>query len=84
MEAMIYHGVYDRAADGTIWGSTPEFPGALGAGDTLEEARASLRKGIEIWIEADIDFGHGHIDAMPDELVEIVDLSEMERPPIAL
>jgi len=74
---MAYHGIYERASDGSVWGRTPEFDGAFGAGDTLEEARASLRKGIREWIEMDIDFGFGHIDAMPDELIEIVDLSEM-------
>ena len=81
---MIYHGVYDRAEDGTIWGHTPEFPGALGAGDTLIEARASLRKGIEIWIEADRDFGYGQLKEIPGELVEVVDTSEMDAVPVAL
>jgi len=52
METMTYRGVYDRAEDGTIWGYAPEVPGAYGAGDTLEEAKASLREGIRLWIEA--------------------------------
>ena len=81
---MTYHGIYERGVDGTIWGRTPEFSGAFGAGDTLEEARASLREGIRLWIEADLEFGFGHVDAMPDELIEVVDLSEMGDGAIAL
>jgi predicted RNase H-like HicB family nuclease len=76
---MTYHGVYDRAVDGTIWGLTPEFPGAYGAGDTLEEARASLRDGIRLWIEVDLEYGFGHIVSEPDELIEVVDLSELQK-----
>ena len=81
---MTYHGIYERSSDGSVWGRSPEFSGAYGAGDTLEEARASLRAGIEIKIEFDLQRGYGHINAMPDELVEIVDVSEMGEGPIAL
>jgi predicted RNase H-like HicB family nuclease len=84
METMTYHGVYDRAEDGTIWGRTPEFPGAFGAGDTLREARESLREGIRLWIEVDLEYGHGHIASAPDELIEVVDLSEMQEGTYAL
>jgi predicted RNase H-like HicB family nuclease len=80
---MTYRGIYERAEDGTIWGRTDEFDCAFGAGDTLEEAQASLREGIRLWIEADIDFGFGHVEAMPDELLEIVDLSELEYPELS-
>jgi predicted RNase H-like HicB family nuclease len=81
---MTYHGIYERAEDGTIWGRTPEFSGAFGAGDTLDEARASLREGIRLWIEVDLEYGFGHVESMPDELVEVVDLSELDAGPIAL
>jgi predicted RNase H-like HicB family nuclease len=81
--AMTYHGIYERADDGTIWGRTPEFPGALGAGDTLAEAQASLREGIRLWIEVGLELGHDDVSEMPAELVEIVDLSEMREGPIA-
>ncbi|HTD33111.1 MAG TPA: hypothetical protein VK665_05605 [Candidatus Elarobacter sp.] len=80
---MTYHGVYDRAVDGTIWGRTPEFSGAYGSGATLDEARASLREGIRLWFEVGLELGHGDVTAMPDELVEIVDLSEMQGGAIA-
>jgi len=48
---MIYQAICERAEDGTIWGYAPDVPGALGAGDTLEEAKKSLREGIRLWIE---------------------------------
>ena len=48
---MTYHAVYDRAEDGSVWGYTPDVPGAYGAGDTLDEAKASLREGIRLWFE---------------------------------
>jgi predicted RNase H-like HicB family nuclease len=48
---MTYQAIYERAEDGTIWGYTPDVPGAFGAGDTLEEAKESLREGIRLWIE---------------------------------
>jgi predicted RNase H-like HicB family nuclease len=80
---MTYHGIYERAEGGTIWGRTPEFSGAFGAGDTLEEARASLREGIRLWLEVGLELGHPDVTEMPDELVEIVDLSEMQEGPIA-
>jgi predicted RNase H-like HicB family nuclease len=81
---MNYQAIYERAEDGTIWGRTPEFPGAFGAGDTLEEARASLREGIRLWIEVDLEYGFGHITAEPDELIEVVDLSELQKSANAL
>jgi predicted RNase H-like HicB family nuclease len=48
---MTYQAIYERAEDGSIWGYTPDVPGAFGAGDTLDEAKASLREGIRLWIE---------------------------------
>jgi len=49
---MTYQAIYERADDGTIWGYTPDVPGAFGAGDTLDEAKESLREGIRLWIQA--------------------------------
>jgi predicted RNase H-like HicB family nuclease len=68
-----YHGVYDRAEDGSIWGYAPEFPGAYGAGDTLEEAQASLREGIRLWLEIAREDGTQLPTSLgiADELVEL-------------
>ena len=49
---MKYSAIFERATDGTIWGYCPELPGATGAGDTLDAAKASLREGARLWIEA--------------------------------
>ena len=51
METLTYQAIFERSDDGSIWGYTPEVPGATGAGETLDEARSSLRRGIELWIE---------------------------------
>ncbi|MBV8332455.1 MAG: type II toxin-antitoxin system HicB family antitoxin [Candidatus Eremiobacteraeota bacterium] len=49
---MTFQAIFERASDGSIWGYCPDVPGASGAGNSLEEARESLRKGIALWIEA--------------------------------
>jgi predicted RNase H-like HicB family nuclease len=48
---MKYLVLFERAADGGIWGFAPELPGATGMGDTMEEAQASVLAGITAWIE---------------------------------
>lgn len=48
---MKYLVIYERAADGGIWGYAPDLPGATGMGDTLDEARESVTAGIAIWID---------------------------------
>jgi predicted RNase H-like HicB family nuclease len=49
-KTLTYQAVFERSEDGSIWGYSPEVPGATGAGGTLDEARLSLRRGIELWI----------------------------------
>ena len=48
---MTYQAIYERAEDGSIWGYSPDVPGAFGAGDSLDDAKESLREGIRLWIE---------------------------------
>ncbi|MHB8141475.1 MAG: type II toxin-antitoxin system HicB family antitoxin [Vulcanimicrobiaceae bacterium] len=48
---MRYQAIYERANDGTIWGYVPDLPGATGAGDSLDDAKASLLEGVRLWIE---------------------------------
>jgi predicted RNase H-like HicB family nuclease len=48
---MKYLVIYERAADGGIWGYAPDLPGATGMGETLDEARESVTAGIAIWID---------------------------------
>ena len=47
---MKYSAIFERSTGGTIWGYCPDLPGATGAGDTLDEAKASLREGARLWI----------------------------------
>jgi predicted RNase H-like HicB family nuclease len=49
--------LFQRADDGSVWGWIPEIPGATGMGDTVEEAEASLRAGLAIWIETERESG---------------------------
>ena len=67
---MIYHAVFDQAEDGSIWGYTPDVPGAYGAGDTLDEAKASLREGIRLWFEVARE--RGEVPASDDDAIELV------------
>lgn len=70
---MIYHAVFDQAEDGSIWGLTPDVPGAFGAGDTLDEAKASLREGIRLWMEVARE--RGEPAASEDDPIELVEAS---------
>jgi predicted RNase H-like HicB family nuclease len=51
MVTVTYQAIFERAGDGTIWGHCPDVPGAAGAGDSLDEARESLRAGVKLWLE---------------------------------
>ena len=48
---MTYQALFERAADGTFWGTVPELDGAFGSGDSLEEARVSLEEAARLWVE---------------------------------
>lgn len=46
-----YQAIYERSSDGTFWGCVPDLPGTAGAGETLDEAKASLREAVRLWVE---------------------------------
>ena len=52
-----YTAIFERADDGAIWAFVPEIPEASGMGETVDEAEASLRAGLRIWIEAERERG---------------------------
>ena len=52
-----YSAIFESAADGGVWGWIPEIPGATGMGQTIEEAEANLRAGLEAWIETERSVG---------------------------
>ena len=41
-----FTAVIERAPEGGYWAYCPEIPGANGQGETVEECRESLRRGI--------------------------------------
>jgi predicted RNase H-like HicB family nuclease len=43
--------IIEKAPEGGYWAICPEFPGANGQGETIEETKDSLRKAIELMIE---------------------------------
>lgn len=68
---MMYQAVFDESEDGSIWGYTPDVPGAYGAGDTLDEAKASLREGIRLWFEVARE--QGDVPAPADDAIELIE-----------
>jgi len=41
----------EKAPEGGYWAVCPEFPGANGQGDTLEEAKHNLKQAIELIVQ---------------------------------
>ena len=52
-----YTAVFEAAPDGSVWGWIPEIPGATGSGASVDEAEASLKAGLAIWIETERELG---------------------------
>jgi predicted RNase H-like HicB family nuclease len=46
-----FTAVIETAPEGGYWAICPEVPGANGQGETLEEAKASLRDAIRLILE---------------------------------
>lgn len=46
-----FTAIIEPAPEGGYWAICPEVPGANGQGETIEETKASLRKGIELILE---------------------------------
>ncbi len=72
-----YMVVYERVAEDN-WGAwTPDIGGAVGAGDTIEQVRESLREGILIMLEDALERNQ----PMPEALATSVDFSEFDADP---
>ena len=59
--------IIEEATEGGYWAICPEIPGANGQGETIEEAKESLKSAIQMIIEdrlADIRRG------LPKEVIE--------------
>ncbi len=46
-----FTAIIETAPEGGYWAICPEIPGANGQGDTIEEAKDSLREAIELILE---------------------------------
>jgi len=46
-----FTAIIEKAPEGGYWAICPEVPGANGQGETVEEAKNSLREAIELILE---------------------------------
>jgi len=46
-----FTAIIEEAPEGGYWAMCPEIPGANGQGETVEEAKNSLKKAIELILE---------------------------------
>jgi len=46
-----FTAIIEKAPEGGFWAICPEVPGANGQGETIEEAKTSLREAIELILE---------------------------------
>ena len=46
-----FTAIIEKAPEGGYWAVCPEIPGANGQGETIEEAKESLRQAIELILE---------------------------------
>ena len=46
-----FTAIIETAEEGGYWAICPEVPGANGQGETVEEAKASLKQAIELLLE---------------------------------
>jgi len=64
-----FTAVIEAAPDGGYWAICPEVPGANGQGETVEQAKASLRDAIRLIFEDRIeDIRRG----LPEDAIETV------------
>ena len=62
-----FTAIIETAPEGGFWAICPEVPGANGQGETIEEAKISLRQAIELIFEdrrADI------LRGLPDDAIQ--------------
>ncbi len=62
-----FTAIIEAASEGGFWAISPEVPGANGQGETIKEAKTSLRQAIELIFEdrkADI------LRGLPDDTIQ--------------
>ncbi len=58
LQAAMNHAVYEKAEDGTYFGSIPGFQGVLANEATLEATRSELLDVLEGWVLLGISLHH--------------------------
>lgn len=61
-----FTAIIEAAPEGGYWAMCPEIPGANGQGETLEEAKESLREAIYLILE---DRGEDFLRGLPDDVI---------------
>lgn len=61
-----FTAIIEEAPEGGYWAICPEIPGANGQGNTIEEAKNSLKEAIELILE---DRREDIIRGLPDDVI---------------
>lgn len=61
-----FTAVIEEAPEGGFWAICPEIPGANGQGESIEEAKESLREAIELILE---DRREDIFRGLPDDVI---------------
>ncbi len=61
-----FTAIIDKAPEGGYWAICPEIPGANGQGETIEEAKESLKEAIELILE---DRREDILRGLPDDVI---------------
>ncbi len=61
-----FTAIIEKAPEGGYWAICPEIPGANGQGETVEEAKESLKEAIELILE---DRREDILRGLPDDVI---------------
>jgi len=61
-----FTAIIEKAPEGGYWATCPEIPGANGQGETVEEAKESLRQAIELILQ---DRREDALRGLPDDAI---------------
>jgi len=61
-----FTAIIEKAPEGGYWAICPEIPGANGQGETIEEAKKSLKEAIELILE---DRREDIFRGLPDDVI---------------
>ena len=64
-----FTAIIEAAPEGGYWAICPEVPGANGQGETVEEAKASVREAIRLIFEDRVEDARR---GLPDDAIQIV------------